>query len=141
MTTQALKDLLYQEEMDEAILLLLTINHADLSAPIRVCSDAVDVESNGNTFLTFPFNISLPIDAPNEPPRAKLQIDNIDRQIVQTIRSISSAPTITIELIRSGDPDTIEVSLSNYTLINVTYDVRFVQGDLVLDDLTPYVSS
>ena len=134
MTTAALKQLLFAEEMDEAIILLLTLNHSELATPIRVCSDAVDVISRGNTFISFNFNIILPLESGDTPPRAKLQIDNVDRQIIQTIRSISSAPQLTVEIVRSGDLDTIEAQFLDFTLDNVTYNAMTVAGDLSFED-------
>lgn len=134
MTTQALKTLLYQEEMDEAIIVLLTISHDDLTNPIRVCSDNVDVESNGNTFIAFPFEIELPQNAGDEAPRAKLQIDNVDRSIITIIRSITTKPTVTIEIVRSGDLDTIENTFPDFSLQDVTYDALTVSGILTLEE-------
>lgn len=134
MTTAALKQLLFAEEMDEAIILLLTLDHPELSTPIRVCSDAVDVLSRGNTFISFNFNITLPLESGDSPPRAKLQIDNVDRQIIQTVRSISSAPNLTVEIVRSGDLDTVEVQFLDFTLNNITYNAMTVSGDLSFED-------
>ncbi|MFH1158065.1 MAG: DUF1833 family protein, partial [Pseudomonadota bacterium] len=82
---------LYAAETGEAFLILLTLNHASLSAPIRVTSDGVETTSRGNVFAAFPFELVLPDDQDNVSPRARLVIDNIDRQIVQAVRTISSA--------------------------------------------------
>ena len=86
------------QETSEAFLILITIDHPDLSQPIRVTSDAVDTTSRSNLFVAFPFELTLPADSEDRPPRASLRIDNVDRQIVQAIRDITSAPSVLMEI-------------------------------------------
>ena len=127
---------LFAAETGEAFLVLLTLDHPDLAVPIRVTNDAVTTTSRGDSFVVFPFDLVLPDDQDNRPPRAKLVIDNIDRQIVQAIRSLSSAPTVLIEIIRAAAPDTVEAQFVDFRLTNVSYDVQRVEGDLTIEDFT-----
>ena len=131
--TTAAKRALAASETQEAFLILLTIDHPDLAPPIRVTSDAVDTVSRGETFIAFPFALSLPDDSDDRPPRARLAIDNVDRQIVQAIRSIGSAPTVLIEIVRASAPETVEASFAEFTLTNTRYDALVVEGDLTLE--------
>ncbi len=128
------------QETAEVFIRLITIDHPDLAAPIRVSSDAVDTVSNGNTYTAFPFELQLPDDSGDRPQTARLTIDNVSREIVQAIRSIQSPPSVTIEIVRAADPDTIEVSYTGFALRNVRYDAMVVSGDLTVDDFTtePY---
>lgn len=130
----------FAQETDDVWLILLTIEHTDLPATIRVVNNTEDVTSGGDTYTAFPFRIALPDSREGAPPRARLEIDNTSREITQAIRSITSAPTVTIEIVRAADPDTIEVSWPNFKLRNVRWDVGQVSGDLVLVDFTtePY---
>lgn len=127
---------LYAGETGDAFLVLLTLSHASLAEPIRVTSDAVDTLSRGDSFIAFPFEISLPDDEDRRPPRARLVIDNIDRRIVQAVRSLSSAPSVLIEIVRAADPDTVEARFVDFKLANVTYDSSVVEGDLTVEDFT-----
>jgi hypothetical protein len=127
---------LYAAETGEAFLILLTFSHADLPVPIRVTSDAVTTASRGNSFAPFPFDLVLPDDQDNRAPRARLVIDNIDRQIVQAVRSLSSAPTMLIEIIRAASPDTVEAQFVDFKLTNVSYDAQRVEGVLTIEDFT-----
>lgn len=133
-TSAELKAAVFAQETDEQFIVLLTLDHADLDAPIRVNSSGEDIISRGDTFVAYPFSIVLPDDVEDRPPRAKLQIDNIDRVIVQTIRTITSAPTITIEIVRAADLDTVEASFADFRMQKVTYDVNTVQGELTLEE-------
>ena len=121
-------------------LVILKIDHADLSAPIRVVNNKVDITSGGDVYSAFPFEIRLPDSLEDAPPRARLRIDNISREIGQAIRDMTSAADVTIEVVRQDAPDTIEVSWPVMRLTNVRFDFLSVEGDLEFEDLSrePY---
>lgn len=126
---------LYAQETGEVFLLLLTIDHATLESPIRVANNFEDIVSNGNTYVAFPFQITLPDDLDDHPPAMRLSIDNVDRAIVEAVRSIASPPTITLDVILVAAPDTVEASFTGFTLRNCDYDALVVEGDLALEDV------
>lgn len=127
---------LHAQETDDAFLILLTISHASLPVPIRVTSDAATTVSRGESFVSFPFTLSLPDDDEGRSPRARLVIDNVDRQIVQAVRTLTSAPTVQIEIVRSAEPDVVEAAFADFRLYNVNYDSHVVEGDLTLENFT-----
>lgn len=99
--------------------------------------------NEGTEFIQFPFRISLPSSADNRIPRAHLEIDNVDRTIVQIIRQLTSAPTITMDIVRASDPDVIEASFQDFELRDVRYNALTVEGDLTLESFLrePYPSA
>ncbi len=131
----AFKRDVYDPEAAEAFLVLLTIDHTDISPPIRVVNNTANVTSRGDEFIAFPFDIELPRDDAEAPPRARLTIDNVTREIAQSIRLITSAPTVLIEVIRASVPDTVEVSFPVFFLRDVKSDRLKVSGELVVEDL------
>lgn len=141
--TPATQSDMFASETGEGLLILLTIDHDDLSAPIRVVNNNVNIESRSNTYIAFPFTIILPSDNPESPPTARLEIDNVSREIGETIRSISSAPTVLIEVVRTDDFDTLEMSFPQLKLRNVRFDASKVVGDVLSEDiqLEPYPST
>lgn len=126
---------LYAQETGEVFLLLLTIDHTSLAAPIRVVNNTVDVISRGLTFLAFPFEITLPDDDAETLSGARLTISNVDRQIVQAVRSISGAPSVLLEVIMASAPDTVEAGPFDFTLRQAQYDAQSVSGALVFEDI------
>lgn len=117
-------------------LILLTLDHDDLVEPLRVVNNKSDITSNGEVYTAFPFEIELPSDLEDAPPNARLRIDNVSREIGQTIRSISTPPSLTVQVVRGDAPDTVELEFSGMVLRNVRYDALTVQGDLEFEDLT-----
>jgi len=126
---------LLKQETGEAFLVLLTIDHDDLTAPIRVVNNHENITSNGNEFIAFPFEIELPGAGGDSLPEVTLRIDNVDRQIVQAIRSISGPPTVTLEVIMASTPNTIEAGPYEFTLRDATYDALTVEGRLQFQDI------
>lgn len=135
MVSTAGKTQVFAQEGD-SFLVLLEIDHADLADPLRFVNNTEDVTSNGESYTAFPFDISLPTDSDESPPRARLVIDNVSREIGEVIRDLDTAPTITIYVIRMDDFDAVEITLPSFTLRNVQYDVMQVSGELELEDLT-----
>ncbi len=127
----------FAQETDEAPIALITIEHASLSPPIRVAGFDVDVVSGGDTYVAFPFKLTLPTDVENTAPRAKITIDNVDRSIVTAIRNASGAPpTATLEIVLASTPNTIEASFPAFVMRNVSYDALTVEAELTIDVLT-----
>lgn len=128
------REALLNLQTGEAFLVLLQIDHADLNTPIRVTSDAVDTTHNSNTYKAFPFDVQLPESADDQISRIQLRIDNVDRQIVDTIRTISSAPTVTLKVVLASSPDVIEAGPFTFEMVDVQYDAKIVTGQLEYTD-------
>lgn len=115
----------------DPFLYLLTISHADLPAPIRLVRNKVDVVSRGNTYTAFPFDIVLPGDGDGGQRPARITIDNVDQRIVQTVRAISTPPTLLIEEVKGSALDTVEASLPPMKLYAATYDRLALEAELI----------
>ncbi|CAB5220427.1 Domain of unknown function DUF1833 [uncultured Caudovirales phage] len=125
----------FAAQTDEVWLVLLTITHATLSTPLRFVNDYQSLTSRGNVYLAFPFEVEFPEQDPDSAGEARLTIDNIDRQIVNTIRAISSPPEVKLEIILASQPDTVEAEFSGLVLRNVAYDALKVSGTLRFEDI------
>lgn len=133
MSTSAVQALMAQET-DAVFLILLTIEHGSLATPIRVVNNNVNIVSRGNTYQAFAFDITLPNDDKGLPV-AKLTIDNIGLELIETIRTIKSNPTVTIEIILANSPDTVELAIYDMTLKSVQFNAYTVSGDLIVEDI------
>lgn len=135
---------LHAQETGEVVLARIIITHPlIIGGPLRLVQNLQDVVAGGNTYTAFPFQITLPDeDEAGATPRIKLVIDNVDRSIVATIRSLppSPPPSVDIEIFLASQPNVVEVSYTGLTLRTVPYDVFTIEGDLVLDedDREPY---
>jgi hypothetical protein len=124
------------QETDEAFLPLLTISHADLAEPIRLVANIENISSRGETYIGLPFEIEFPQEDGEQIGAARLRVDNVDRMIVQTLRTIQTPPTVTVEVVLASQPDTVEMALTNLTLRDAAYDALAVTGYLRPEDVT-----
>lgn len=128
--TNTFKQQAFLQDTDDVFLALLTITQADITT-LRVVNNNEAVTSNGNSFTGFPFTIELPDARESSPPRARLTIDNVSREIAQAVRNMTSVATMIIEIVRAADPDTIELTWGSLNLRNVKWNMKTVSGDLV----------
>ena len=122
----------------EAFVCLLTIDHAELSVPVRLCNNNVLVpldRNGGEDYLPLPFLITLPNDSEDSPPVARLIMDNISRELVVVIRSLATPPAVTIELVSSRDWNVVEATFTGFEMQQITYDAMTIQADLVFENL------
>lgn len=139
---------IYAEETGDYPILLITITHPSLAAPLRISSDptqrtvVTDEEvvygtvSRAETFVFVPFSISLPNDSAEETPQTSITIDNVGREMVPTIRSLTSAPEITLEMVMASTPDVVEAVFPGFALSSVTYDAMSISGTLSVTEFT-----
>lgn len=134
------KEAASHQETEECPIVLLTITHDQLPSPIRVCNNGEDIISNGETFLACPFDIELPDDAEGKVPGAKLSIANVDRQIVNALRTITTRAIVTLQVILASTPDVIEATYPELELIVADWNALTVSADLAWDALAgePY---
>lgn len=114
---------------------LLTLEHADFAAPIRVNDSGQDITSNGFPFLQFPFTYSLPDDVDDRPPRLTLTVCNVDLAIGTAIREVSGDPiTVTMVLVTADDPDTVQAGPLVFQLRETQITALTVSGTLQFAD-------
>lgn len=95
----------------EAVVHLVTIEHADFVAPLRYCTGGEDIVSNGATFTARAMKVQTPGEGEPGARRARILIDNIEQDAVASLRSVQTGrPSVTIETILASDPDLIELS-------------------------------
>lgn len=126
---------IYAQETDVYPIALLTVDHPDLTSPIRVCSDSVAVVSRGNTFVPFPFELMLLTDDPEEMPSGQLEVDAVDQRMTDGVLGLTSAPTLLIEQVLNTDLNTLEMSTGALNFRDVDIDVLTMLGRFLLDDI------
>jgi len=144
---------LFSDETGHVFLYLMEIDHANMPSPIRVVDNNEDITHNGNTYLAFPFEITLASDTEENIPTVNLKFDNIDRRIIDDIRSITTAPDIELEVVRVDEagnvsteigPSTFKMNKVNYDSLTITaelgYEADYLNEPAVKDRFDPAVA-
>jgi hypothetical protein len=118
------------QQTGEGIYVLVTIDHGDLPEPIYLNNSGANLESRGITFLACFMQVTILDDDPDKSPQAKLIISNIDRRMVDALRSTVVPCQITLEIVLDSSLDTVEASMTNLEMRDINYDAMMIQGNL-----------
>lgn len=136
---------MFAPEADADLIVLLTITGDGITTPIRLAdgytqrlSETADdvvygVRSRGHDFVFLPLELTLPSEEQDGAPRASITMHDVTREILPVIRSISSAPTVLMELVLSSSPDTVEASFPDLLLSGVPYNAESIRGELTVE--------
>ena len=127
------KSTVFGSQTEEAYLVLIKVDHESMDAPIRVTSNGVVTVSNGESFQPYPFTLALPDDTERPFSRGRLTIENVSQTIIESIRSISTALLITIQIVLASDLDTVEVEYPDFELTDISYDAQTISGSLNIE--------
>lgn len=116
---------------DEPLIELIEITHPEIEVPARFANDTADVLVGVNTFFACRFDLSLPDDLDEQTPTAKLEVDNIGRELTQWLevsRGGKGAKCRLIMVLRSN-PSNFEFDMTMDLTGLVITNTR-VSGDL-----------
>lgn len=134
----------FKQETGVCPIFLLTISHPSLVTPIRVSSDPTErlsetasqivygTTSRGNEYTFFPFSINIPNDEADSPAQMQIQLDNVNRELTSIIRSLSSPPTITTEIVLDTSLDDVEITWPEFLMTQIEYGIS-IKGTLCLE--------
>lgn len=127
------------QDTDEVLVILLNVSVGG-SPLFYITSDSVETVSRGSTYIVFPFDIYLPGASATRSLSAKLSIFNADLTILDSLRSLTQAPIVTIELVLASAPDEVLQTWPNMRLQSVEFNSQTITGDLIIDTLVtePY---
>ena len=134
--SDAFRTALYAESTGDVLAALLTFELTQPDNTVdteRITNHPGGITSNGNVFRHHPVAMKLPSSKPGESPKARLQIDYVDRSLGLRIRS-SIASRVTIQLVLVSEPDDVEIAWTNVEIGGSPWDVQRMTLDLVRKD-------
>lgn len=114
------------QETAEVYLVLVEINHPTLMTPLRFVNNNTSIVSNMNTYNPYAFEMRMPDDQEDKEPTAELRIDNVDRQLMDEVRSINGELSMTVSVVLESSPDTIEWGPLDFDVRGVSYDANVI---------------
>lgn len=94
----------------QGVLALLEISHPSFDVSLRIINDSRDHTLFGELWQGLPFAITLPNDTANEVPRAKLQMDNVGRDMTADLETLPPGASLkaTITIVHRSTPEVID---------------------------------
>lgn len=122
----------------EVWLILFTLNHSSLAAPLRRVSNDEDVTSNSSVYTACGLKAELPDDVTESLPEVSVVLEDLDQEFVAAIRSIDSIidnrPTVTTSVIMASAPDDVLMSF-DWQVLEANIDAGVVRFRLGFQDL------
>lgn len=118
------------------LLMLLEISHPSLSSTVRLVNDTRDLIALGQFWVGLPFAVTLPNDAAKEVPRARLQMDNVGRELTGELEGLppGAALTATLRVVHRSTPGTVDYEFVS-PLSGVRVDQSSVSATMGPDDI------
>jgi len=118
----------------EIPLTVIKITHASLASPMLFVNDKISLDRSDGTYLPAAFEFRLPDDQQDNIPRGQIVLDNVDRQIIQAVRPLQSAPEIEVNIVLASQPNTVEVGPMRFKLKQFEYDATTMKGTVAYDE-------
>lgn len=153
------KTALMQQETGDCDIVLMTISHPSWgnrvlrfsthsTTLLRIDDDTnlpiYGTISRGNEYLYVPVQVSLPNSADEQPPEAHIIVSNISRELSPYIKLVDKEPPkITIEVVNTGTPDTVEMAFEDLDFATTTWDANSIDikivNDIASSEAVPYL--
>jgi hypothetical protein len=85
-------------------------------------------------FLFLPFQLTLPTEE-EAAPRCSVTIHDVTRLMVPVLRTITSAPSVGIDLVLSSTPSVVEASFPGFKMGAISYSAESISAELTVDSL------
>lgn len=121
---------------DGGVLMLLEIAHPSFSTPMRIVNDTRGLTALGKEWLALPFSVTLPNDKAKEVPRARLQMDNVGREMTAELESLPPGASLkaVLTMVHRWTPEVIDFQFAA-PLSGVRVNVATVTATMGRDDI------
>lgn len=120
--TERARKLVNQAQFDEALFLLLTLNHPTWAEPLRYVCSKKDLTSNSVLYKAKGFRVSLPSQSKTELSEVTLTVIDTDRECRRKLRQMTNRlpGSATLSVVFSGAPDVSETGLMKFQFLSPT---------------------
>ncbi len=125
----------YQTELDDAYVALFVVSHPDLSQPFRFTDAGAALTLGGDLYQHLPVQITLPDLTEENPPAGRLILDNVTRDLIAAIRTLSGPLAAEVTIVLVSDPTTPELGPFEFEVRNIRWGVLTLEADLQFEPL------
>lgn len=138
---------MFSQDSDDDLVALLTFSGTGIATPIRIADNytgrlsSTDTDvvygltSRGNDYLFIPFTLTLPTEEVQTVPRCEIKISDVTQILLPSLRTITTAPDVLIELVLKSTPNTVEASFPGFKMSAINYNADTISGTLTVPQL------
>lgn len=131
--TTELKEQLFGQISNDPFIMLVTLSSDDFST-LYFANNTEEIVSRGNTYQAFPMSIILPTDDGQSVREVSISFDNVALEIIDELRSTIKPINCIVEAVLYSDPDTVQYSIEELKIRDISYNVNTIEAKLYLDD-------
>lgn len=120
-------------ETDEVWLAMVILTHPDFAAPIRLVANTENIVHDSQTFIAFPFNVSLPDEEEGQVAVMNWVAANSSNELLEEFRAVSGPISGSVFWVLASSPDDIEIGPMDLELRSFEYDDLTISGGLTVE--------
>jgi hypothetical protein len=129
---------LFKKNKAGATPILLRITHPEMMTPLYLTDNNEALVYDNNTYVPAYFNITLPEQSKDSVGLAKLTIGAVDLTIIDMIRNLQTPLKVKFMAEYYKDGIFSRLDSFEFSLVNVTWNVITLQGDLGFQSMLDY---
>jgi hypothetical protein len=114
---------------------LVLLDLVTTSGTTRVVNNNTNVISGGQTYVAYAFAMALYNEDDEKLPSLNITIGNVDRSLIDEIRTMTTPPTAEIRIVPISNPDLVEIYIPDLTMRDINYDANAITGTLYFADI------
>jgi len=120
-------------ETAEVWLAMVKLTHPDWTDSIRLVRNTEDVQSNGEVYSQFPFDVSLPDEEAEQTAVVSWVAMNVGAELIAAFRAVSGPIDGEIFWVLASNPDLIEIGPLELQMRGFEYDAATIKGSMVIE--------
>jgi hypothetical protein len=140
-----LRNALYAQNTDEVPVVLMQFWHAEYPGVFRISTDPTTLVvaetrlygtlSRGAWFYFYPVMVHLPDSIDERAPTAKIAIENVSRDLIAFLRSVTTPGRCDIKVVMAKTPDVWEIDYPDFDILSVQYNESILTIEVGLNAL------
>lgn len=126
---------MHASETSEVWLAMVELDHRDWPTPIRLVRNTETIISNGDTYLPFPFDVSLPDEEAEQTAVVNWVALNASNELIEELRAVTGPIDGRVFWVLASDPDVVELGPLDLQIRVFEYDSEKIKGTMVIEPI------
>ena len=126
---------MHAQSTGEVILPLVKLTQAGWQDAICIVPNTQSVSHGGDTYQPLAFNIGLPDEEAEGVPVINWVADNVDRRLVEALRTVTGVVDARIVWVLASSPEVIEMGPLNVEMRAARYDAQTISGTMGVEPI------